>query len=136
MNTSAQNLTSPKWGSSNPHGQHSTTLRSPNVANAKINNLRHLFLSAKPAYALSAHPHGELILADHDSLAHLPRLNAVFLCVLSAYARFFMVGLKGDTFEYASYLTDWSANPLQSYRPNNHLAVIGKTSIISLGVTT
>lgn len=92
-----------------------------------------LSLCSNSAYALSVQPHAGLILADHDSLAHIPRLNAVFLCVLSAYARS-TVGLKGDTFEYASYLTDWSANPLQSYHLN-HLAVIGKTSINSLGVS-
>ncbi len=91
-----------------------------------------LSLCSNSAYALPVQPHVGLILADHDSLAHIPRLNAVFLCVPFAYARS-TVGLEGDTFEYASDLESWSANPFQSYHLN-HLAVIGKTSK-TLGVT-
>lgn len=107
MNISAQPLTSPVLARSNPHGKHKQLshsvevqhqyLRSPHLASAKINNLSHLPSPASPTYALPVQTHAGLILADHDSLAHIPRLNAVFLCVLSAYARF-MVGLKGDTF--------------------------------------
>lgn len=91
-----------------------------------------LSLCSNPAYALPVQPHVGLILADHDSLAHIPRLNAVFLCVPFAYARS-AVGLEGDTFACASDLESLSANPFQSYHPN-HLAVIGKTSK-TLGVT-
>ena len=85
-----------------------------------------LSLCTNPAYALPVQPHVGLILADHHQIAHIPRLNAVFLCVLSAYARS-MVGLEGDTFECASFLFDLSANPFQPYHLN-HLAVIGKAS--------
>lgn len=133
-----QNLTSPKWGSSNPSCQlsHSVEvksqhLRSPKVASAKINKLGHLFSSANTAYALVVQPHSGLILAGHYQLAHLPRIHAVFLCVSFAYARF-MARQKRDTSECASFLIDLSANPLLSCRP--HLAVKGKTSN-QLGVT-
>lgn len=85
-----------------------------------------LSLCSNSAYALPVQPHVGLILADHLSQGAQPAINAVFLCILSAYARS-TVGLKGDTFEYASNLVNWSANPLQSYHLN-HLAVIGKTS--------
>ena len=92
-----------------------------------------LSLCSNPAYALPVQPHVGLILADHEYSAHTPRLNAVFLCVPFAYARS-MVGLEGDTFECASSLSYWSANPFQPYHLN-HLAVIGKASVINSGVS-
>ena len=90
-----------------------------------------LSMCTNPAYASPVQPHVGLILADQTSQGAQPAINAAFLCVLSAYARF-TVGLEGDTFECASNLVSLSANPFQSYHLN-HLAVIGKTS--SQGVT-
>ena len=131
MNTSARSLISPNLASSNPHGLHNTTLRSPNLASAKINNLGHLFSSTKPAYALTAHPHGESGLVTSDSLAHTPRL-AVFLCVPFSYAPV-MVWLSGEAFAPASDLENLLTNPVRSNHP--HLVMSGSTSIYSLGVT-
>ena len=54
-------------------------LRSPHLANAKIHNLRPLFSAVNPAYALTAHPHGESGLVTSDSLAHTPRLAVFFV---------------------------------------------------------
>jgi len=106
-------------------------LRSPHLANAKIHNLRPLFSAVNPAYALTAHPHGESGLVTSDSLAHTPRL-AVFLCVPFSYAPF-MVWLNGEAFAPASDLENLLTNPVQSNHP--HLVMSGSTSIYSLGVT-
>ena len=40
---------------------------------------------SKPTYANGVHPHGELALVGYQSLAHIPRLNAVFF-VRTLYA--------------------------------------------------
>ena len=85
----------------------------------------------KPSYANSVHPHGELALVGYQSLAHIPRLNAVFLCVLSTRSRF-MVKLEGDAFARAGDLESQSTNPFQLCHLN-YLVVIGKASINSLG---
>ena len=134
-----QSLTCPVLVRSNPHGQHTAVngsiLRSPNLANAKINNLRHLFSPVNPAYALTTHPHGESGLVTSDSLAHTPRFHAVFLCVhfsSFSYAPV-MVWLNGEAFAPASDLENLLTNPVQSNHP--HLVMSGSTSIHSLGVT-
>ena len=113
MNTSARNLIS------------------PNLASAKIKDLRPLSSAVNPAYALTAHPHGESGLVTSDSLAHTPRL-AVFLCVPFSYAPV-MVWLSGEAFAPASDLENLLTNPAQSNHP--HLVMSGSTSIYSLGVT-
>lgn len=86
-----------------------------------------LSLCMNPAYASPVQPHAGLILADHVTSGAQPAINAVFLCVLSAYARP-MVRLEGDTFACAGIHSFLSANPLQPYHLN-HLAVIGKASL-------
>ena len=53
----------------------------------------------------------KLALVGYQSLAHIPRLNAVFLCVLSTRSRF-MVKLEGDAFARAGSLDLQSVNPL------------------------
>ena len=87
---------------------------------------------SQPAYALPTGPHGQSGLVASDHLAHIPRLNAVFLCVPFGYGPF-TVWLNGDTFACASLLSDLSTNPIQSNHP--HLVVSGSTSN-NLGVTT
>ena len=82
-------------------------------------------------YSKTVHPHGELALVGYQSLAHIPRLNAVFLCVLSTRSRF-MVKLEGDAFARAGDLESQSTNPFQLCHLN-YLVVIGKASIDSLG---
>ena len=66
----------------------------------------------------------KLALVGYQSLAHIPRLNAVFLCVLSTRSRF-MVKLEGEAFALASHLSYWSTNPFQLCHLN-YLVVIGK----------
>ena len=73
----------------------------------------------------------KLALVGYQSLAHIPRLNAVFLCVLSTRSRF-MVKLEGDAFARAGDLESQSTNPFQLCHLN-YLVVIGKASIDSLG---
>ena len=73
----------------------------------------------------------KLALVGYQSLAHMPRLNAVFLCVLSTRSRF-MVKLEGDAFARAGDLESQSTNPFQLCHLN-YLVVIGKASINSLG---
>ena len=75
---------------------------------------------------------GGLVLAGHHSLAHIPRIHAVFLCVPFGYSPV-MAGLKGDTFACASNLVNLSANPFPPCHP--YLAVSGKASMYSLGVS-
>ena len=82
------------------------------------------------AYANGVHPHGELALVGYQSLAHIPRLNAVFLCVLSTRSRF-MVKLEGDAFARAGDLESQSTNPFQLC--HHHLVVIGKAPLFNLG---
>ena len=102
---------------SNPLGQpHGSVLRPA---------IEGLSLQVDPAYALTTHPHGELILADQVNKGAQPP-KRFFLCVTSAYARF-MVRLEGDTSECAGFLCCLSANPFQPY--HLHLAVIGKASL-------
>lgn len=79
---------------------------------------------SQTAYAVPAHPHGELILAGHVTSGAQPP-KRFFLCVLSAYARF-MAWQEGDTLACAGFHSFRSANPLLSCHP--HLAVNGKTS--------
>ena len=126
-----QNLTSPKRGGSNPHGQHSTILRSPHLASAKINNLRHLFLSANSAYALSVLTHSELALAGYKVKGAYSPLRAFFMRILSMQSHV-MAKLEGDTFACAGILLHQSANPFQLCRL--HLAVNGRASFQVKGV--
>lgn len=79
------------------------------------------------------HPHGESGLVTSQYLAHIPRLNAVFLCVPFGYAAS-MVWLNGDAFERASFLSDLLTNPVQSSHP--HLVMNGSTSNYHLGAHT
>ena len=65
----------------------------------------------------------KLALVGYQSLAHIPRLNAVFLCVLSTRSRF-MVKLERDILGCAGFLTSLSTNPFQLCHP--HLVVNGK----------
>lgn len=108
---------------SNPLGQpHGSVLRTA---------IEGLSLQVDPAYALTTHPHGELILADHIVTGAQPP-KRFFLCVTFAYARF-MAWLRGDTFECAGIQLLRSANPSQSCHP--HLAVNGKAPSLVTGVT-
>ena len=91
-----------------------------------------LSLCTNPAYALPVQPHAGLALVGYQSVAHIPRLNAVFCCVPFGYPPS-MVWLNGDTFACASDLQSLSTNPVQSNHP--HLVVRGSTSINSVGVT-
>lgn len=95
------------------------------------NKLFHIANMPKYGYDCHVHPHGELALVGYQSLAHIPRLNAVFLCVLSTRSRF-MVKLEGDAFARAGDLESQSTNPFQLCHLN-YLVVIGKASIDSLG---
>ena len=73
----------------------------------------------------------KLVLADYEYLAHTVRKG--FFCMRNLSMRsHVMVKLEGDTFECASYLDYWSANPFQLCHPN-YLAVIGKASKLNLG---
>lgn len=117
-----QKSASPNQVKSNPHGQ-----QRGSVLRRAIESLS---LCTDPAYALTTHPHGELILADQVANGAQPP-KRFFLCVTSAYVRF-MAWLRGDTFECAGFHLHRSANPSQSCHP--HLAVIGRTSFAN-GVT-
>lgn len=72
----------------------------------------------------------ELALTGYNSLAHIPRFNAVFLCVFSPRSRS-MVKLEGEAFAPAGDLVNQSVNPFQLCHP--HLTVIGKAPVITLG---
>lgn len=136
-----QNLISPVLARSNPHGQHKQLshnvevkpqhLRSPDLANAKINNLRHLFLSANSAYALSVLTHSELALAGYKVKGAYSPLRAFFMRILSMQSHV-MAKLEGDTFACAGILLHQSANPFQLCRL--HLAVNGRASFQVKGV--
>lgn len=91
-----------------------------------------LSFCSNPAYALAIQPHAGLVLTGHESIAHIPRLNAVFLCVPFGYLPV-MARLKGDTFACASTLLNLSVNPFQPCHP--HLTVNGKASNQSIGVS-
>jgi len=91
-----------------------------------------LSFCSNPAYALAIQPHAGLALAGYNSVAHIPRLNAVFLCVPFGCSPV-MARLKGDTFACASILQNLSANPFPPCHP--YLAVSGKASIYSVGVS-
>lgn len=83
------------------------------------------------AYANDVHQKAdELALVGYQSLAHIPRFNAVFLCVLSTHSRF-MVKLEGDAFARAGDLENQSTNPFKLCHP--YLVVNGRASINSLG---
>lgn len=146
-------LTSPNVARSNPHGQHTaaddailryreyqpvtTNCHQPTNAILRLPSktascIKGLFSAAHQAYALLAHPHGESGLVTSDSIAHIPRLHAVFLCVLFSYAPV-MVWLNGEAFAPASFLWSLLTNPVQSNHP--HLVMSGSTSIQSIGVT-
>ena len=118
-----QKSASPNQVKSNPHGQ-----QRGSVLRRAIESLS---LRVNPAYALTTHPHGELILADHIVTGAQPP-KRFFLCVTFAYARF-MAWLRGDTFECAGIQLLRSANPSQSCHP--HLAVNGKAPSLVTGVT-
>lgn len=83
-----------------------------------------------PVYAGFVQPHAGLALTGYNSLAHIPRLKAVFLCVPFGN-RPSMVKLEGDAFARAGILTSQSVNPFQLCHP--HLTVNGKASNQSLG---
>lgn len=85
------------------------------------------------SYASNVHPHGELALVGYQSLAHIPRINAVFLCVFLPRSRS-MVKLEGDTFACAGNLVNQSTNPFQLCHP--YLVVNGRASNQSLGAHT
>ena len=86
-----------------------------------------------PVYSSFVQPHAGLALAGYNSLAHIPRFKAVFLCV-SFGIRLSMVKLERDIFGCAGNLVNQSANPFQLCHP--YLAVNGKASIYSLGAHT
>ena len=74
----------------------------------------------------------KLALVGYEYSAHTVRLVGFFcMCNLSMRSHV-MAKLEGDTFECASYLDYWSANPLQLCHPN-YLAVIGRASKSNLG---
>lgn len=83
-----------------------------------------------PVYAGFVQPHVGTGFAASNHLAHIPPLNAVFLCVPFGYAAF-MVWLDGEAFAPASLLSDLSANPIQPNRLK--FAVNGSASINHLG---
>ena len=85
-----------------------------------------LSLCTNPSYALPVQPHAGLILAGHVTSGAQPAINAAFLCVPFAYARF-MAWQKGDTSACAGIHSFLSANPFLSCHP--HLAVNGKASL-------
>lgn len=113
MNTSAQNLISPK------------------VASAKIEDLSHLFSSANSAYALPVLTHSELALVSYKVKgAHSP-LRAFFVRILSMQSHV-MAKLEGDTFACAGSLLHQLTNPHQLCRP--HLVMNGRASFQVKGV--
>ena len=97
-----------------------------------FSDMKILFSLLKKAYALHAQPHVASGLVTSNSVAHKPRFNAVFLCVLFGHT-VSMVRLNGDTFEYASDLQNLLTNPVQSSRP--YLVISGSTSINPVGVS-
>lgn len=88
---------------------------------------------ANPVYSSSVQPHVGLALVSYNSLAHIPRFNAVFLCVPFGI-RLSMVKLEGDIFGCAGILTNQLTNPFQLC--HHHLVMNGKASIQSLGAHT
>ena len=99
-----------------------------------MKSLQHLSVSLRNfrGYDWRVHPHGELVLADYEYLAHTVRLMGFFCMRNISMHSHVMAELWRDTFECASYLDYWSANPLQLCHPN-YLAVIGRASKLSLG---
>ena len=91
-----------------------------------------LSLCTHSAYALAVQPHVGLALVGYEYSAHIPRLNAVFLCVPFGIC-LSMAKLEGDAFARASSLSYWSTNPLQLCHP--YLVVNGKASVINSGVS-
>ena len=90
------------------------------------NKLKNIANMPKYGYSSSALSKiSKLVLADYEYLAHTVRLMGFFcMCNISMRSHV-MAELWRDTFECASYLDYWSANPLQLCHPN-YLAVIGK----------
>ena len=74
----------------------------------------------------------KLALVGYEYLAHTVRLMDFFCMRNLSMRSHVMAKLEGDTFECASYLDYWSANPFQLCHPN-YLAVIGKASKLNLG---
>ncbi len=106
----------------------------PQSVYVRLARLRLVLASANSSsYDYRVHPHGESGLVTSQYLAHIPRLNAVFLCVPFGYAAS-MVWLNGDAFERASFLSDLLTNPVQSSHP--HLVMNGSTSNYHLGAHT
>ena len=102
----------------------------------KLNNFS---LSAKTALSKLTKPSysyfalckiTKLALTGYNSLAHMPRFNAAFLCVPFGI-RLSMVKLEGEAFALAGDLTSQSVNPFQLCHP--HMTVNGKASKQSLG---
>ncbi len=91
-----------------------------------------LSLCTNPAYALPVQPHVGSGLVASNQIAHIPRLNAVFLCAPFSYT-LVMVWLNGEAFAPAGFLFDLSTNPVQSNHP--YLVVRGSASINQIGVT-
>ncbi len=73
----------------------------------------------------------KLVLADYEYLAHTVRLKGFFCMRNISMRSHVMAKLWRDTFECASYLDYWSANPFQLCHP--YLAVIGRASKSNLG---
>ena len=85
----------------------------------------------RSTYANGVHPHGELALVGYEYSAHTVRLMGFFCMRNISMRSHVMAKLWRDTFECASYLDYWSANPFQLCHP--YLAVIGRASKSNLG---
>ena len=101
------------------------------IENIVLIDLNNATTQANNAYPSPVQPHVGSGLVTSNQLAHKPRLNAVFCCVPFGYAPA-MDRMNGDTFEYASFLSDLLTNPVQSSHP--HLVMNGSTSFNRLGV--
>ena len=73
----------------------------------------------------------KLALVGYEYSAHTVRLKGFFCMRNISMRSHVMAKLEGDTFECASYLDYWSANPFQLCHP--YLAVIGRASKSNLG---
>ena len=73
----------------------------------------------------------KLALVGYEYLAHTVRLKGFFCMRNISMRSHVMAKLWRDTFECASYLDYWSANPFQLCHP--YLAVIGRASKSNLG---
>ena len=73
----------------------------------------------------------KLALVGYEYSAHTVRLKGFFCMRNISMRSHVMAKLWRDTFECASYLDYWSANPFQLCHP--YLAVIGRASKSNLG---